>query len=78
MDLNLTESVSDFFSSQVAVSKAALKAEKELEDYYDSLIETETYTTCDWCGEAITDDWYEIDRDIICPDCIDGCRKERQ
>ena len=70
--------VTDFFANQAAISKAALKAEKELEDYRDSLIEDcETYPTCDWCGDAITEDWYEIDMEMVCPDCIEKCRKER-
>lgn len=80
--MDLTSLVSDFFDTQREMSKAALKAEKEVEDYRDSLVETETYPTCDWCGEAITDDWYEIDTgktiDIVCPDCIEMCRKERK
>lgn len=76
--MDLTNLVSDIFANQAAVSKAALKAEKELEDYRDSLIEeTVTHPTCDWCGEKITDDWYEIDTDIVCPECIEKCRKER-
>lgn len=78
----LTNLVSNIFANQAAVSKAALKVEKELEDYRDSLFEDcETYPTCDWCGEAITEDWYEIDAgktvDIVCPECIAKCRKER-
>lgn len=76
--MDLINLVSDTFINQVSVSKSALKAEKELEDYRESLIEdTEPYPTCDWCGEAITEDWYEIETDIVCPDCIEKCRKER-
>lgn len=74
----LTNLVSDFFKTQSAISREALRAEKELEDYRDSLIEDcETYPTCDWCGDAITEDWYEIDMEMVCPDCIEKCRKER-
>lgn len=75
--MDLTSLVSDFFDTQREMSRAALKAEKEVEDYRDSLIDTDTYPTCDWCGEAITDDWYEIDFEMVCPDCIEKCRKER-
>lgn len=80
--MDLTNLVSDFFKTQAVISKEALRAEKELEDYHDSLTDCDNYPTCDWCGEAITDDWYEIDAgktvDIVCPDCIEMCRKERK
>lgn len=80
--MDLTNLVSDFFKTQSVISKEALRAERELEDYHDSLADCDIYPTCDWCGEAITDDWYEIDTgktvDIVCPDCIEMCRKERK
>lgn len=76
--MNSEELVKSFFLTQHTISKVALKAEKELENYRESLIEdTVSYPTCDWCGEAITEDWYEIETDIVCPDCIEKCRKER-
>lgn len=73
----LTNLVSDFFKTQSVISREALRAEKELEDYHDSLVDCDNYPTCDWCGETITEDWYEIDSDMVCPDCIEKCRKER-
>ncbi len=78
----LTNLVSDFFKTQSVISREALRAEKELEDYHDSLVDCDNYPTCDWCGDAITEDWYEIDAgktvDIVCPECIEMCRKERK
>lgn len=76
--MNSEELVKSFFLTQHTISKAALKAEKELEDYRDSLIEDcETYPTCDWCGEAITEDWYEIETDDCMSRLHRKCRKER-
>lgn len=30
---------------------------------------------CDWCGEIITEDYaYRIGEDLVCEECIEGCR----
>ena len=72
----LTNLVTDIFGTQITVSKAALKAEKALEDYHDSIVDTKVYPKCDLCDETITDEYYEIEDMIICPNCMASSRKE--
>lgn len=73
--------VKGFFGAVNSITKESLREEHMREDHMDSLNEENT-TVCDWCGEAITEDWYEIDAgktvDIVCPECIEMCRKERK
>lgn len=39
----------------------------------------ESLPVCDWCGETINDDsYYDINGDIVCPDCIDDCRRSTE
>ena len=30
---------------------------------------------CAWCGRAIWDGYYDIGGDMVCEECIDGCRR---
>lgn len=33
------------------------------------------FPTCSWCGEKIRDDYYLINDEEVCEECIDKCRK---
>ena len=30
---------------------------------------------CSWCGEILGDTYYDISGDLVCENCIDGCRR---
>lgn len=41
--------------------------------------EAEKLPVCEWCGEHIqAEDCYIICGDIVCPDCIDDCRRSTE
>lgn len=35
------------------------------------------YPVCDYCGEPITEDYYDLDGDLICKECLDHNFKKR-
>lgn len=70
--------VTGFFASVNSIAEESLREEHMREDYIDSL-KDESISVCDWCGETIADNWYEIDTgktvDRVCPECIEMCRR---
>ena len=40
--------------------------------------EARLFGHCDWCGDEIWEgyDYYDINGDIVCCDCIAGCKQE--
>lgn len=37
----------------------------------------ELLPVCEWCGKTIRDDeYYEINDEIVCEDCVRACRKD--
>lgn len=42
--------------------------ERKEKEYLESLPD------CDWCGEKIHDEYYDIG-EIVCEECMDNCRK---
>lgn len=30
---------------------------------------------CAWCGRPIYDAYYDISGDMVCEECVDGCRR---
>ncbi len=31
--------------------------------------------TCDWCGETIRGDYYNIHGEVLCAACVEDCRE---
>ena len=43
--------------------------ERELE------LEEQKAERCAWCGEILGDTYFDISGDLVCEECIDGCRR---
>ena len=42
---------------------------------YDQNLKEGQEERCAWCGEVLGDTYYDIGGDLVCENCIDGCRR---